>query len=721
MLQERVITTTASRHRESGDASRGQRFQDPPPGRRNRAPVPHRPQPKGKIAGIPRWVYSVGLLRGKIIVPVATADRYLSLMPFRARLKLLFGCGAILYAFLLLAVCGVISWGSWQSGSPWFRFQTAALLRGSFALSHNPLDLTHDLCWSEGGVHQVWGLGIPLWQLPFAAVAKLLGLSPFPDRIALGLFIALVAYVVLRTWFGSLLDHETELTASAPPRTNPSQWFNALGLVILSLFFPPLINLMRYRMLVYEEVMVYVYFWGILLLCGAIELARKPQWRRFWLLCSLAGLGGFIRPTLVFYGFATVAVAGLVMACHERQPSRCGTKPVHLLKSIGNRHLLFGLLFFLSGGGLLFITNYLRFGSGWEFGHRLNLQGGSLLPSVYFTRFGYPFSQVPLTESLRELFGSLFQEKNFSDLYWYAPNIFPGQDSIIRWREFSFTTYDISYAFLIGLSWAIGARMVWKWSCSLNMGSPRALSMLIILWSALVVLPLVVFYMKVPLLASRYMLDFGPAFVAALVGLWYRAVEELRQRMWHSNQIAGLLFIALILWLGSEVALAKRADPSPAPLIKETLADQASPSSGLDKYLPEEYRVGGSLSSPSNGSIQYNGAWWDSTSCSTRLCAIFFVDNPEFLELELTAYPGRDTTEAPLTAIRAKAGLETLEQTSITHTNETWIVRFAGPRQRRYQRGLQPVFLAMIPTQELARYITLSSPWILKRLTWRTE
>jgi hypothetical protein len=84
-------------------------------------------------------------------------------------------------------------------------------------------------------------------------------------------------------------------------------------------------------------------------------------------------------------------------------------------------------------------------------------------------------------------------------------------------------------------------------------------------------------------------------------------------------------------------------------------------------------------------------------------------------------YPGRDTTEAPLTAIRAKAGLETLEQTSITHTNETWIVRFAGPRQRRYQRGLQPVFLAMIPTQELARYITLSSPWILKRLTWRTE
>lgn len=591
---------------------------------------------------------------------------------------------------------------------------------GSLALSHNPLDLTHDLCWSERGVHQVWGLGIPLWQLPFAALAKLFGLPSFPDRLALGLFVALVAYAVLRTWLGPPLEPDTESNPAAQPGNNRCRRFGALGIVVLFLFFPPLINLMRYRMLVYEEVMVYVYFWSILLLCGVTYLARKPQWPGFWLLCCLAGLGGFIRPTLVFCGFASIIVAGLVMVRFACNDLASAPKPARSLKSIYNPRLLFGLMLFLSGGGLLFVTNYLRFGSGWEFGHRLNLQGGSLLPSVYFTRFGYPYAQAPLTESFRELLGALFQEKNFSDLYWYAPNIFPGQSSIIRWREFSFTTYDFSYALLIALSWVIGAWIIWKWVHSAERRPHLPLPMLMILWSVLVSLPLIIFYMKVPVLSSRYMLDFGPAFVAALAGLWIWAVEEVQQRVRNPQQTVGLLFLALLLWQGSEVVLAQRANSSPAPLIKEAMSDRPFLSSESDQYVPVEYRVGGSLSSTSQN-IQYNGAGWDSTSGSTRLCVGFFVHDPEFLELELKAYPGSDIAQAPLTALRAKIGLESLQQTSITATNDGWIVRFAGPRQRRYQQGLQPVFLAMIPTQDLAQYITHPSPWILKRLTWRTE
>ena len=423
---------------------------------------------------------------------------------------------------------------------------------------------------------------------------------------------------------------------------------------------------------------------------------------------------------------------GVLRACNARSSrSSDGLRPAGTLgfhtspesfgKSIFNPRLLCGLLLFLSGGGLLFITNYLRFGSGWEFGHRLNLQGGSLLPSVYFTRFGYPYSQVPLTKSLRELFGALFQEKNFSDLYWYAPNIFPGQGSTLRWREFSFTTYDISYAFLVSLSWIVGAWAIWKWLRSFTSRARPPLPMLTILWSAIASLPLIVFYMKIPVLASRYMIDFAPAFVAALAGLWYWAIEEVRQRVRNPQQTAGLLLVAFVLWQGSEIALAKRANPSPNPLIKEAMSDPTSPSLPAGKDVPEEYRVGGPLTSSTNQSIQYNGAGWDSTSGSTRLCASFFVDSPKFLELELTEYPGRDTTEALLAAIRAKVGLESLEQTSITRKNDTWIVRFAGPTQRRYQQGLQPVFLAMIPTQDLAQYITLPSPWVLKRLTWRAN
>ena len=80
--------------------------------------------------------------------------------------------------------------------------------------------------------------------------------------------------------------------------------------------------------------------------------------------------------------------------------------------------------------------------------------------------------------------------------------------------------------------------------------------MLTILWLAIASLPLIVFYMKIPVLASRYMIDFAPAFVAALAGLWYWAIEEVRQRVRNPQQTAGLLLVAFVLWQGSEIALA---------------------------------------------------------------------------------------------------------------------------------------------------------------------
>ena len=642
-------------------------------------------------------------------------DRNFAALFRRARWRLLVGCLALLYGFFLLAACGVVSWQSWDSVSPWFHFQTDALLRGSLALSHNPFDLTHDLCWSQGGVEQVWGLGIPLWQLPWEALAKLLGFSPFPEFIALALFVAFVAYFVLSTWLGTLLQSDSEIALSTPAEKR-WQWFNALGAVSLSLVLPPLINLLRYRMLIYEEVMVYVYFWGILLVCLTIQLARKPQWSRFWVLCALAGLGGFIRPTLVFYGFATIAIAWLIMAGYQRQQVTGNSSQATLLKSIGDPRLLLGALLFVSGGGLLFSTNYLRFGSGWEFGHSLNLQGGALLPSVYFTRFGYPFKQVSLLGSGRELLGALFLDKAFNNLAWYAPGIFPGQSPVLRWREMCFTTYDISYAVFIALAWIVGLWAVGKsWRSSTS--TQPALDLVVILWSIIAFVPLFVFYMRVPVIASRYMLDFAPAFVAALTGLWYWLMEPFRKRMQYSRQGAALLFVVLILWQGSEIAFAQRAAPSAAPPVKDILAGQTF--STPKEYVPAEYHLGAPLSSQPGWRIEYNGAGWDAGDGSLRLCAIFFVENPSFLELELTVPPGQEVTEASFANIEAKVGLETLQRSSLSHMGGSWILRFDGPKQQRYQQGLQPVFVATVPAQSVADYLTLPTPWIMKRLSWR--
>jgi hypothetical protein len=90
-------------------------------------------------------------------------------------------------------------------------------------------------------------------------------------------------------------------------------------------------------------------------------------------------------------------------------------------------------------------TNLLRFGDGFEFGHRLNLQEGSLLGSIYATRFDYPFQAEPLWRAGRELLGALFASPKWNGSAWYATEIFAGQSPMVRWREFYFTTYDWSY------------------------------------------------------------------------------------------------------------------------------------------------------------------------------------------------------------------------------------------------------------------------------------
>lgn len=121
---------------------------------------------------------------------------------FRVALKerawMRYGGQAVFYVTWLMIVTGlVLRWGVWYSSSVPYRLQTEALWRGRQALSENPMDLDHDLTRSQQGVHQVWGLGVPLWRLPFESTAKLLGFEDFPDRIAFGLFAGLVAFIAL--------------------------------------------------------------------------------------------------------------------------------------------------------------------------------------------------------------------------------------------------------------------------------------------------------------------------------------------------------------------------------------------------------------------------------------------------------------------------------------------------------------------------------------------
>ena len=69
------------------------------------------------------------------------------------------------------------------------------------------------------------------------------------------------------------------------------------------------LNLLQTRGAVWEEVMAYEYLFGVLLLTLLLGFSQGPMASRLYWLCALTGLGGLIRPPLVFYGLGTMAVA----------------------------------------------------------------------------------------------------------------------------------------------------------------------------------------------------------------------------------------------------------------------------------------------------------------------------------------------------------------------------------------------------------------------------
>jgi len=618
--------------------------------------------------------------------------------PGASKPRIFLALTATLYAGAILYFCLVIpAWGRWYSRSAPFRAQTDAFLRGELALSHNPADLrlSGDLCWSQRGVQQVWGLGIPLWRLPFEALARACGQPAFPDRLALGLFMALAAFVVLDTWCGRI---------------------TGIGAATLFLFFAPLLNILRGRMSQYEEVLVYEYLFALMLICGTVALSRHPSWRRFWALCALAGLGGLIRPTLIFYGAATVAVAGLAMI---RQAAKTRTPaPLCLRRSLA------AAFWFSLGNGLLGLSNRVRFGSFWAFGHQLNLQPPGLLPAVYLTRFEFPFIRIPWTQAARELFGALFLCRKFTGSYFFlSAGLFPGQSPVFRFREFNFSTFDISYAGLLVLACAAATASALRRQPSRSSddaGLARTDRETLILWSALSGALMAAFYLRVCALADRYMLDFAPAFAAAIASLWLAAADQVA-RLRRKRLALSLLFAPLWSWQVAEIARSKNNSGPPASVAwKDMRSKIIRPGKTPSRSFPDEYRLGEASAIPA---IPYNATGWDSSSGRLSVAAEFFVENPEFLELELEparigAGGGKYFRQASPPAMRAKVGLEFLRREHTVRTSGGWIVRFAGPQQRRYQRGLQPVFLATVPNKDLGRYALTHAPWVLKRLSW---
>ena len=703
---------------------------------------------------------------------------------------------ALAYGWGLVWATGLVpEWGRWYSASPYYRQQVAAMLRGDLALSRDPADLRGDLCWSEGGVHQVWGLGVPLWRLPFELLARALGFTPFPDMLALAAAFVVAGWLLLSA-LGELLLPSGPGSSQKQAARASLRWWALGGLGACLLAFPPLLRQLRTNFEVYEEAVVYEYLLGLCLIAALLRLACCPTPARFWVLCGLAGYGMWIRPTLVFHGAAAV-LAGMVglwwgnaVAGGAAAPMVSGNCPGPAAS--GRRRwwgpvLIGATLYGLAGGGL-YLANLLRFGGGFEFGHRLNIQPG-IYGNMYSTRFDYPFQDEPFYRAAAELFGFLFLPKKPTYAFWLHSDAIPTLSPTPRWREVSNETYDFGYLAWVLAGWGAAGLCLWRLSRSRWRGCPaaavaptaaersgqtplgphdstasrppgiraeasapgpgvphvelgnaapksnlpsspsethnrsekpatsrvisRAMGMLGI-FSFLATAALAAFYLRVCVISTRYMMDFMPAFAGGMLAAALAGMQQL-ERTRRPGLWAGVSVALLAAWWTWDTTQGMKAGQRP----RIRTWDQVQAEAARERRRPVRIPPEGAYHSPAEaaaaGMLQHGCGWHPATG-ELMPCVYIFVKDPVFLELDLEPNP-----QSPIPAdphgLRAKVGLEFLRLESVEPTPEGWRVRFAGPRKARYQRGIQPVFLATVPRAFVHQSANL--PWRLVRVRWR--
>jgi hypothetical protein len=667
--------------------------------------------------------------------------------PPSARLRAL-GVALVLAAGLLVAGRQITLHG-WYSASPGYRAQVDAMLDGRLAISHAPEALRHDFAWAEGGVQQVWGLGVPAWQVPFELAGRAVGLSPFPDRIALLVWLVLAFYVLIRG-----VHREGE------------PWWVAAGSVAVTALLPAFVTLVRGRVGVYEEAAIYAYGAALMLLGGTLRVVAQPRAWRYLALVAFAGASGFIRPTVWCWGVAATAVATVGWLCAQ------GRRGVAVA--------VLGGALFVAGGAALYATNAARFGDGFEFGHRLNLQ--PLPGNMYASRFSYPMQRLSLGTAALELVTSFFDRpERHAHHSFHQKHLHRGVASVARWREYYFTTFSWWYVPVLLAGLVLGA-LAWR-----RRAGPDAFTRAAFAWAVIGAVPLVVFYLRSSVVSSRYQLDVAPAFAVLLLVAWRAAALRWRA----AGVVLAIAWAACVVT--ARTAKPRSADPigrGAAALAASELTqataeprtlppayDLADPWVATYTDLADEFArctdAGGRAIDPDAPAVpgdrclvgERDDEQWrvaetvvpDTADDEPETCALeppacaieptarnagaivdtylppsalfldvygwdlatgqvppathVFVEDPAFIEVDVATLDGKpaDWTHD----VQVAVGREHLHLVSIADTGDAVRLRFEG---RHLGRGLQVAFLAFGPDAELDHP---RSRFALKRIAWR--
>ena len=442
-----------------------------------------------------------------------------------------FGDWAIALTVSLLITAGFVELtslvpeaGRWYPASLDYRLQTEAFFEGRLAVALTPFQAWHD--WAlANGMQQVWGLGVPLLRLPFEALARVSSHSAFPDRVVLSLMVWVTA---LTLWNGLTPPEEDRIERRSMFR-RPDLALATGSAVCVALYSPGLISLMNTRFQVYEEAVAFNCLWVLMSLGLLLSFCKQASPRLLLVLAVLAGYGAMIRVTGALHGLTTFAIALWIARTRK----------------FSNARLAVAASLFLVWPVILLITNATRFGAPLEFGYQMNATN---IPwSEYMQRFDSPFRYEPVFVAVRELVAALVGVGYLNGYDFFARNIHPWVSNTIRFREHYFIVFGLPSLSLMLVAWALAGLRISRcprWLEWLWRADPRI--WVLLCWSIAVFLLCFVFYLKLAAISSRYLVDFVPAVVAALLALLILSGGAISRMS--NRTVASLLSIALSLF-----------------------------------------------------------------------------------------------------------------------------------------------------------------------------
>jgi hypothetical protein len=601
------------------------------------------------------------------------------------------------YAVGILLSLGVI--GSFEeiypASEPYLSLQATALASGRLGLSYRIDNLAFDLVGAGSGVQQLWGLGVPSWILTLSVASGIRDPVCFPSRIAFGIALLIVSWAVLLQ-----VVRGTKARLSAVMGWDWRFFAVLVPTVGIVWFFPSFTATLKSAFRVYEEVVAYGYLCAILLGVLLVWFCIKPSGTRLVILFGIAGATPFVRPTIGLYGVAAVLVGRWVAI---RAGLRCW-------------EVACGAAVYVGLIGLLFWTNAARFGSPLEFGHSLSV---SYHPeALYSTRFGSPFETERLFPALREIMGGLLFDGNFNYGGWFQKDVFCWQSDTLRWRENYLPAIGWPMIGVAGLGSMLGLFVVRS-----DNPTVKSLVAVSVAYSAIAAVGLIAFYLYCPVISSRYFYDFSGAFAVSGATAWWCLSGWAVTRRVHVGVIAAIAGAGLCLYLCHRAQTARSGEVDAVSCTKEAyqrLLQRIQNAGRTPSLVSHESSSVELKSGKLEGllGIPFEGFGWSpNRSGEVSVCTTHFVRDMQFLELGVTPVATGWTSSPEPEWIRAKVGLEYLVQESVEPlAGKRLKIRFKGPTNPNYRKGLQVVFVAWVPKGRLAEEL---APWRLHRISWK--